>query len=51
MDAASASEIEERMRAAFAAQLERFEEPLPGGNAASASDYSGGGRTPRGSPG
>jgi PTS system nitrogen regulatory IIA component len=29
LDAASAEEIEERMRAAFAARLERLEEPLP----------------------
>jgi PTS system nitrogen regulatory IIA component len=35
IDAASAAEIEERMRAAFGAQLQRFEEPLSG-------------RTPRG---
>lgn len=51
LDAASAAEIEERMRAAFTAQLERFEEPLSGGNAASAAEYRGGGHTPRGSSG
>jgi len=51
IDAASAAEIEERMRAAFTAQLERFEEPLSGGNAASAAEYRGGGHTPRGSSG
>ncbi len=38
IDAASAMEIEERMRSAFTAGLERFEEPLRG-------------RTPRGTPG